>query len=862
MRRRVKNWWGKRIRDKGRHPDPIPKPDPNPEPDSTPEPDPLPEPKPVPEDSPEEIKFRRHDSIARDVPDLVPDIGRKKLLPTDVKCCLTVEICNMESTESRYHCTQLLDCCWNDSKQPEQFKRHAESIAEEKCREENSTSSCYLVSVTYRVVEQRQAGDSEIEDERFSPMRAVTTVDHETSSRFDIRRHKVYVSRTLPNPQTWENSWQEDLPLDMAKLLLSEDSRQKNFYLEVTFKYQAYIPHSKDCDGGTGCHESVSKSLIQQKVSVHDKKQSFVPHWYFAHYFTTSVVDHLLQRCRVADPDQSGEPLNNNEYLVFVESVQQFACRMLAICIHAGVKLPLLYELTRHSVQGQTIADVDLPLNDNADQFPDSWDPTSRDKFLNMQYPFCAYSFRSTKDQDTIEEIGLQQVIPFLEKNHIGQGAYSHVYGVKIHEQHHEFYSISGCFAVKTFKSLDSLNWDRERKILEELADCPHEHLTPFLAAWKNLEGFHILFPQAEMDLDVFLSGDRAGTRSERVRWVIEEMLGLSDALDAIHRWFPTDHRRRPLDQKEKVEINEGSGLRQRTIYHQDLKLKNILVFRTYPERYTLKIADFGLAQAVEQGARGESGSKSLESSAGDKEFVPPEKMLTSTTRRSADIWSFGCIFLVILIWLFHDKYHDALLNFAAARYGEKTREMPNTWQTYAFWRAVPFDSEAPGVESTIQINEGVYAGSLRSGIFQKRNEREQFKVGLKNCVWDSIKDLRQKATELNKAVLEDLVTLVHLDMLEIIPRFRKTAPEIRSELKNLLQRALMELRDPKIYDSASGDRGIIPIEGISNAGNVSNINDFEEEDRNVNSIDHIPSGHMAARKSAELASAGYQFGD
>jgi serine/threonine protein kinase len=116
----------------------------------------------------------------------------------------------------------------------------------------------------------------------------------------------------------------------------------------------------------------------------------------------------------------------------------------------------------------------------------------------------------------------------------------------------------------------------------------------------------------------------------ETVRWMSSQILGLTDALNALHS---------PVDQQ--------NGLYGR---HGDIKPENILIFtKGREDRGLLVFTDF--ASAEFHTAHSRSAGKASEMMV-TPTYRPPEYDMAHTiASRASDIWSFGCLLLEFVCW-------------------------------------------------------------------------------------------------------------------------------------------------------------------------------------------------------------------
>jgi serine/threonine protein kinase len=137
------------------------------------------------------------------------------------------------------------------------------------------------------------------------------------------------------------------------------------------------------------------------------------------------------------------------------------------------------------------------------------------------------------------------------------------------------------------------------------------------------------------------------GDRSTRaLHWVLHQLHGLSEGLEKLHSM---------------------------NCRHGDLKPENILCFQEEAQGTrgwgTLAIADMGIAK-VHNTSTVER-SRGTATKAGTIKYEHPEAMWSSSrpTSRRADIWSFGCIMVELVVWLLYGYDEIERFDGAFARY-------------------------------------------------------------------------------------------------------------------------------------------------------------------------------------------------
>ncbi|OCL10101.1 kinase-like protein [Glonium stellatum] len=203
-------------------------------------------------------------------------------------------------------------------------------------------------------------------------------------------------------------------------------------------------------------------------------------------------------------------------------------------------------------------------------------------------------------------------------------------------------------FALKTFPPRGirtKHDFENEISLLQALAYRPHQHIVTHFASWTHGFSSYILFPLADDNLRSFLNTEPPPQINTKFTlWLLKQLKGLAEALDRLHGPH-IDYG----DSTEPVEIG----------FHHDLKPANILVFKqSGQEGVVLKICDFGSGR-INVIIPQESCSSPCTSNpgTGDPAYCAPEILEEGKTSRPKDVWSFGCILIDILQWVFAGPY-------------------------------------------------------------------------------------------------------------------------------------------------------------------------------------------------------------
>ncbi|KAL1864591.1 hypothetical protein Daus18300_007608, partial [Diaporthe australafricana] len=240
-------------------------------------------------------------------------------------------------------------------------------------------------------------------------------------------------------------------------------------------------------------------------------------------------------------------------------------------------------------------------------------------------------------------------------------------------------------FALKTLKSKDTKEFNREVKALRKI--LPHPNLLTLLATFHYKEEYHLLFPWANGG-NLLNFWDRHKTKPDIdvdwMRWFAEQCFGLAGGLKCIH------NARMPAS--ELVPAVSNVFERNNTVNndddkdcgrHGDIKPQNILWFRQGHNgrgRGVLKISDFG-----ETMFHSELTTKVLPNMINGltQSYAAPEYQLGPRVSRPYDIWSLGCIFLEFITWTHLGS--QGVEEFRESRKNDRDRR--SNWITDDFYR-------------------------------------------------------------------------------------------------------------------------------------------------------------------------------
>jgi serine/threonine protein kinase len=130
------------------------------------------------------------------------------------------------------------------------------------------------------------------------------------------------------------------------------------------------------------------------------------------------------------------------------------------------------------------------------------------------------------------------------------------------------------------------------------------------------------------------------------VFWFFSQLKGLADAVRHLHSL---------RDSVSKDQTNsDHEFIQSLPILHGDIKPENILVFPSTSEASLgiMKLTDFGSAQTNDEEQR--SLPLARIQMRGTKAYECPDLLISREASYTTDIWSLSCVFLELLVWLFH----------------------------------------------------------------------------------------------------------------------------------------------------------------------------------------------------------------
>jgi len=200
----------------------------------------------------------------------------------------------------------------------------------------------------------------------------------------------------------------------------------------------------------------------------------------------------------------------------------------------------------------------------------------------------------------------------------------------------------------------DLAEFQKEVDALKVFNGFAHPHMVTLLMTWKWNGSYYLLFPLARCDLDKYWQDTLdAKVDVDTVQWMSKQLVGISSAVASIHD---------PASNGIGHNIGAGSANLQvphdedRYGRHGDLKPDNILLYDSpmYPNGI-LVVADMGLSRLNSILSR--SAQSNSRVPAAPRYKAPERDIFGAKIKRSYDIWTFGCLALEWVCWLFGGQH-------------------------------------------------------------------------------------------------------------------------------------------------------------------------------------------------------------
>ncbi|KAJ0331009.1 hypothetical protein COL922a_012091 [Colletotrichum nupharicola] len=316
-------------------------------------------------------------------------------------------------------------------------------------------------------------------------------------------------------------------------------------------------------------------------------------------------------------------------------------------------------------------------------------------------------------------------------------------------------------FAVKQLKSPSHKAFSHEVSDLRNFGDAPN--IIKLLTAFKHGPTPYLVLPWAGPDLQSLWTQTDGPADEEHAILTAKQMLGVAEALKAIHYFRVKNRSRGKLTPNESA---AGNG------YHADLKPENILVM---DDRWT--ITDFGLSSAAPT-------NRPLGCS---PTYRAPEHDIGKFDGQKADIWSLGCVMSVAATWMALGR--KGVRNFRAKR-------------------------------ALLGNGTSGEDGKVDDAFFEAQDRKKGNGLRVKPAVTHWIDKLHQSPTA--TPFIHDLLDLVKNDMLEVDGEKRIANDQLVDRLREMHRkcseepgyakpnpRAPKRIAVPKIADYAEAPRSI-----------------------------------------------------
>jgi serine/threonine protein kinase len=197
---------------------------------------------------------------------------------------------------------------------------------------------------------------------------------------------------------------------------------------------------------------------------------------------------------------------------------------------------------------------------------------------------------------------------------------------------------IGNTFARKRLMSKDATEFQREANALRRFNGFGNDHMVTLLMTWMTGNTYNLLFPWANSDLDFYWQANPMPVMiPETILWTSKQIRGIASAIESIHN---------PKSNNLRVAEDRRYGR------HGDLKAENILLFAAPDDkRGILVITDLGLAEINSSLSRSQKSNSRINCTPIYK--APESDIDGAKITRSYDIWTFGCLLMEWVCWLF-----------------------------------------------------------------------------------------------------------------------------------------------------------------------------------------------------------------
>jgi serine/threonine protein kinase len=211
-----------------------------------------------------------------------------------------------------------------------------------------------------------------------------------------------------------------------------------------------------------------------------------------------------------------------------------------------------------------------------------------------------------------------------------------------------------------------------------------NDHMVTLLMTWTLHGTFNLLFPCANHDLDEYWERNPLPImEAETILWTSKQIRGIATAIRSIHN---------PTSNTLRVPEDDRYGR------HGDLKAENILLFDSPDDsRGILVVADLGLAKLNSILSRSAQSNTRINCTPRYK--APESDIYGAKITRSYDVWTFGCLLLEWVCWLFqgHGNKEQFIKNLGAP--------YPSGSIAETFFQMVPRENDKYDVNVHSEVN-------------------------------------------------------------------------------------------------------------------------------------------------------------
>ena len=165
--------------------------------------------------------------------------------------------------------------------------------------------------------------------------------------------------------------------------------------------------------------------------------------------------------------------------------------------------------------------------------------------------------------------------------------------------------------------------------------------------------------------------------KKEDIIWLLKQVHGIADAVKHIH-----DLTTQKNPESGPSLVAPASGDRK-TAWHHDLKPENLLLLLdNCADRGMIEISDWGSGKVSEYR---HTSSYHTKSPNGTATYEPPEAVSDGGVSRPYDLWSLGCVYLVLLVWATFGR--EEAEKFSRDRETTSGSTQTGSFRDDAFWK-------------------------------------------------------------------------------------------------------------------------------------------------------------------------------